>query len=368
MTVGDVQRVIESWAPRDIALEHDNNGLQCGNPSTTVRGILVALDPSEMVVAEARRKKANLVVTHHPLLFRPLQSVTPSTPGGRCLRALVTHDIAMLAAHTSLDFTRGGTSSALAEKLGLINTEFLHRPYRVAKKIVTYVPAADVERVADAMAEAGAGTIGNYDRCSFRIDGTGTFRGNEATSPRVGKRGVLERVPEVRLEMAVHAWNVDHVIAALFKAHPYEEVAYEIYPTENRSTEYGMGVIGDLPRPRPLRDVLKDMKNTLNARGLRYAGETGRLVRRVAVCGGSGADLIGEAIRNGADVFITADVKYHGFQQAESGIAIVDAGHYETEFPVVRAIVDHLTIAVRTRGERIPVHATRISSNPVRFF
>jgi dinuclear metal center YbgI/SA1388 family protein len=368
MTVGDVQRVIESWAPRHIALERDNNGLQCGNPRAPVRGILVALDPAEAVVAEARRKKANLVVTHHPLLFRPLQSVTSLTPGGRCLRALVTHDIAMLAAHTSLDFTRGGTSSTLAETLGLINTEFLHRPYRVAKKIVTYLPRTDVDRVADAMVEAGAGTIGKYDHCSFRVEGTGTFRGNEATSPRVGTKGVLERVQEVRLEMVVHSWDVDRVVAALLKAHPYEEVAYEIYPTENRSTEYGMGVVGDLPHPRRLRDLLNDVKKALNARGLRYAGEAGRLVRRVVVCGGSGADLIDEAIRSGAEVFITADVKYHGFQQAASRIAVVDAGHYETEFPVVHTIVDHLRRAVRNRGERIPVHATRISTNPVRFF
>ena len=367
MTVQDVQHVIESWAPRDIALERDNNGLQCGDPSAVVRGILIALDPAEAVVGEARRRKANLVVTHHPLLFRPLSSVTPRTTAGRCLRALLKHDIAMLAAHTNLDFTRGGTSFALAEALELADIQFLHRPYRVTRKIVTFVPPADADRIAEAMAKAGAGTIGNYDLCSFRVEGTGTFRGNAASSPRLGAKGVLERLPEVRLEMVVPSWNVDRVVGALLKAHPYEEVAYEIYPIENQSTNHGMGVIGNLPRPVRLGTFLSNIRKALHSDGLRYTGDVKRLLRRVALCGGSGADLTDEAVRQGADAFVTADIKYHGFQEATSRIALVDAGHYETEFPVVRAIADRLKNAIRDTGERIVVNTTRISTNPVHF-
>ena len=366
MRISDIRKIIESWAPPEIALERDSVGLQVGNPAASVRGILVALDPTEAVVAQARRKGANLIVTHHPLLFRPLRSVTPSSPEGRCLRSLVKHDIAMIAAHTNLDFTRGGTSFALADVLGLTNVAFLHQPYRITKKIVTFVPEADADRVADAMAEAGAGTIGNYEHCSFRIEGTGTFRGNALSSPRAGSRGVLERVREVRLEMVVPSWNVDAVVKALRASHPYEEVAYEVYPTENRSEDHGMGVIGELPRPVRLAVFLGRARRQLRAGGLRFAGDPRQVIRRVAVCGGSGAELIPEAERRGADVILTADVKYHAFHLATQRLAVVDAGHFETELPVVGVLVRRLRDALRARDARTRVSAA-VEKSPVHF-
>jgi dinuclear metal center YbgI/SA1388 family protein len=365
MTVGDVQQSIEAWAPREIAFEGDNTGLQCGDPAAPVRGILVALDPTEEVALEAQRTNANVIVTHHPLLFHPARSVTPQDGVGRILRLLLKADGALVSAHTNLDFARGGTSFALAEKLGLREIAFLHQPHRITKKIVTFVPLRDAERVAAAMADAGAGIIGNYDYCSFSVEGIGRFRGNEASSPAVGRKGSLEQVQEVRLEMVVPSWNVSRVVDAMRAAHPYEEVAYDVYPTENRSNDYGMGVVGKLPRPVRLETFLRTIKRVLGTQGLRFTGRPGGLVQGVAACGGSGADLLAEAVRHGADVFVTADVKYHSFRDATGSIALVDAGHFETEFPVVDAIVKHLTTVIRGRGERIPVRAARRQMTPV---
>jgi dinuclear metal center YbgI/SA1388 family protein len=367
MTVDDIHRLIGSWAPAAVALERDNIGLQCGDPSMAVRGILAALDVTEPVIEEALRKRANLIVSHHPLLFRPLRAVTPATAAGRCVRALARHEIAVYSAHTNLDFSRGGTSYALAEALGLSDGEFLETPYRLQKKIVTYVPAEHADPVAAAMAEAGAGRIANYDNCSFRTPGTGTFRGNEFSNPATGSRGRIERVPEVRMEMIVPQWNVEGVLRAMAKAHPYEEPAYDVYPLENRSREFGMGVIGFLRQPVSLRTYLGRIKNSLGTGSLRWTGNLRSMVRRVAVCGGSGGDLLEAAVASGADLYVSADLKYHSFHDAAGRIALVDAGHYETEIPVVRALVLRLRKEFRGRGILIPVFATAHSTNPIHY-
>ena len=368
MTVRDVERCIEAWAPREIAWEDDNPGLQCGDSNTVVKGILVALDSSSDVVEEAYKRNANLIVTHHPLLFRPLRSIPTDSLRGRVIGALMRRRIALYSAHTNLDFTRGGTSFALADALKLKNTGFLHRPYRIFKKIVTFVPAEDCDRVAEAMARAGAGVIGNYDSCSFRTEGTGTFRGNESSSPRRGRRGALERVREVRLEMLAPSWKVDAVVEAMRRAHPYEEVAYDVYASEHRSGEHGMGVIGDLASPVSLRTFLGTVRRSLGTGALRYTGDVRRTIRRVAVCGGSGSDLTGEALRKGADVFVTADIKYHGFQDAPPAMALVDAGHFETELPVIPALVARLRQDLGSFPGKVPVNASRRSENPVHYY
>jgi len=365
MKVRDIQQILESWAPKEIAWERDNPGLQAGDPAARVRGILVALDVTEEVIAEAVRRKANLLVSHHPLLFRPLSAVTMQSVRGRCIRLLMQSGINLYSAHTNLDFTRGGTSFALARALGLTGVEFLRTPYEMQRKVVTFVPPAETGRVARAMADAGAGVIGNYDSCSFSSPGTGTFRGNQWSRPAVGKRGVLEHASETRLEMIVPRWRVDDVIGALHRAHPYEEVAYDVYPLENRSRDHGMGIIGNLRRPVPLRDFLKDVKRRLGIPALRCTGNMRKQVRRIAACGGSGSELMDEAARRGADAFVTADVRYHSFHDLEAGMALVDAGHYETELPVVHAVVEHLRAACKARHAAVPVHAARISTNPI---
>jgi dinuclear metal center YbgI/SA1388 family protein len=365
MKVRDVQQMIEQWAPPDLAWERDNPGLQVGDPDAQVRGIIVALDPTEQVVAEARRRGASLVVTHHPLLFRPLRSVTTRRSVERTVLALARYGMAAIAAHTNLDFTEGGTSHALADRLGVLAPEFLRRPFRTHAKIVTFVPPSHVAAVADAMSGAGAGVIGGYDRCSFRTDGTGTFRGGPATSPVVGSQGLFERVPEVRLEMLVPRRSVGAAVEALRAAHPYEEPAYDLYHLENLDTTAGMGVVGTLPAAEPFSRFLGRIRRLLGTRALRYAGDPRRTIRRVALCGGGGAELLDDAVNSGADVYVTADVSYHVFHEAAGRIALVDAGHYETEFPVVGALVAHLRAQIASRGGRLAVNPARTSTNPV---
>ncbi len=365
MIVRDVQEIIEKWAPTGIAWERDNVGLQIGSPDATVKGILVCLDVNEEIIHEARARRSNLIVSHHPLLFRPLQSVNLENGNGRCIEQLLRSQISLYSAHTNLDFSRGGTSFALADKLGLTNVDFLRKSYRLSKKIVTFVPSDHVDRVAEAMGNAGAGRIGNYESCSFRSQGIGTFKGNAKSKPAVGTKGKLEQIQEIRLEMIAEQPNMRSVVQALHDTHPYEEVAYDIYPLENVSTEYGMGIIGELSKPIPAGQFISHVKRSLKTDAVRYARGTQTRIRRVAACGGSGSELADEAIRQGADAFITADVKYHSFQDAAHRILLVDAGHYETERPVVDALVKRLKKKFKNTGEQVPVHASRISSNPI---
>jgi len=367
MDVRTVQEIMESWAPRQLAWEKDNTGLQCGDPDDAVRGVLVALDVTDSVLQEAVRHRANLIVSHHPLLFRPVRSVTPRDETGRCLQAALKRNISVYAAHTNLDFAPDGTSFALADAIGLQGSTFLHRPRTLLKKIVTFVPARDADRLAAAMSGAGAGSIGNYRDCTFRAEGTGTFRGNTLASPAVGRKGLLERIPEVRLEMVAAEWRLERVIAAMIKAHPYEEPAYDVHALENWSGEHGMGVVGELPRSEPLAAFLARTKRSLKVQSLRWTGDPRSRIRKVAVCGGSGSELIDEAIRQGSDAFVTADIRYHSFHHAAGSIALVDAGHYETEYPVVPAIVRRLRKEFHRRGDRVAVQAATRSTNPVRY-
>ncbi|RPH36553.1 Nif3-like dinuclear metal center hexameric protein, partial [bacterium] len=267
----------------------------------------------------------------------------------------------------NLDFTRGGTSHALAEALGLEGIEFLHRPYRTQKKIVTFVPASHVDAVAAAMAGAGAGIIGNYEHCSFRAPGTGTFQGNASSNPVIGRRAVLEEVPEVRLEMMVQQWDVDRVIRAMIGAHPYEEVAYDVFGSESPVKSFGMGVIGTLPRAVHPAAFLRTIKKVLGVASMRCTPFHTNRVQRVAACGGSGADLLGEAVRQGADLFVTADVKYHAFHEALGETILVDAGHWETEFPVVRVLAARLDKEIRRQTSRLPIAVASTPTNPVRY-
>lgn len=365
MTVNDIHTILAAWAPKEIAWERDNVGLQVGDMKAEVAGILVALDCTERIVTEAKKRNANLIVTHHPLLFRPPKTITPGDEVGKCIRALIANNIHLYSAHTNLDFTRGGVSFAIAEALGLQEVDFLRTPHRVQKKIVTFVPEAQVAKVRDAMAAAGAGVIGNYDHCSFGTIGAGSFRGNEASNPSVGEKGKLEQVSEVRLEMIANQWDVPRVLKAMRASHPYEEVAYDVYALENASNEFGEGIIGSLPKAMRIENFLTLVKKSLGAKAVRRTVSFGKPIRKVAACGGAGADLLDTAIACGADAFITADVRYHDFHRAAHRIVLVDAGHYETEHLVVEALVKRLKKEFVAWGKGIPVSAARQSTNPI---
>lgn len=348
-------------------MEKDNAGLQCGDPLAPVHRILLALDATPRLVQEAIRRRADLLITHHPLLFRPVQKIDLQTDKGRIIRELLAHRIALVAAHTNLDFTEGGTSHALASLLGIQHVEFLHSMENLQKKIIVYVPASHADAVAEAMAGAGAGVIGDYEHCSFRVEGTGTFKGGHRSTPAIGRRGVFERVPETRIEMVAPSWRVTEILGAIRAVHPYEEPALDVIPTDIPERRAGMGVIGSLARPIAFPKFVRRVKRALHVPLVRCSGGSGRSVSRIAVCGGAGADLLDAAVAGGAEVFVTADVRYHSFHDAGDRILLLDAGHYETEFPVIPVVAERLQDQFRKRGENILVQVASTTTNPVAY-
>jgi len=365
MTVADVEHIIEEWAPRWVAWERDNVGLQIGRRNQQVRKIMLALEVTEGVVHEAIRKKADLLFTHHPPLFHPASSLTDADQTGSNILTLAENKIAVYSAHTNLDFTRNGVSFALAETLGLKKAKFLSPLEGKLSKVVVFVPPTHVEQVAKKMSDSGAGVIGDYHSCSFRIDGTGTFEGTETSRPYIGRRQSFERVKEVRLEMIAPTARVPSVIQAIKNVHPYEEVAYDVYPVNTPSANYGVGAFGELDRVVTLQAFLRKCKQVLSVQSLRYTGNSTQKVRTAAVCGGSGSDLLEAAIRAKADVFVTADVRYHTFHAAHGRIALVDAGHWETEHVVLEPARRKLQDAARRLNQRISVTVAQTPTNPV---
>ncbi len=355
MTVGTIAKIIEDWAPKELAWEKDNVGLQVGEYSGSVKKILVALEVTDALLDEAEKKKVQLIVSHHPLIFRPLKSVTMNDRVGRLVRRLIQKNIALYSAHTNLDFTKNGVSIALAEQLGLENIEFLVPLSPMHKKVVVFVPRDCVEKVSEAMSNVGAGIIGNYDLCSFRVEGKGTFRGNDKSNPFIGTSKRLESVDEVRLEMLVPKWKLHNVLSAMKSVHPYEEVAFDVYPLENISSDCGMGAIGNLKKEMKLKNFLRHVKTKLGCSNLRYSNGKNETISKVAVCGGSGSEFLSNAIAKNADAYITADVSYHPFHDAENNIVLVDAGHYETEKHILPKIVERLTTEFRNRNDNAEI-------------
>lgn len=367
MTVSDIEQFFELWAPKWVAWERDNVGLQVGDSSRKVSSVLIALDVTPAVVAEAIAKKIDLIISHHPLLFRPPSSITTNDEVGTMILSLAEHHIALYSAHTNLDFTRDGVSVVLAKTLGLSDVRFLSPLKGTLVKIVVFVPQEYVDKVSYAMANAGAGVIGEYTSCSFQTNGTGTFRGSKSAKPFLGAKEKLEMVNEVRLEMVAPKARAQTIVNAMKTAHPYEEAAYDIYPLENTSPNFGMGAIGSLKKRISLRSFLTSVKKALRAEGLRYTGNLSRQIQRVAVCGGSGSDLLNDAIKAKADVFVTADVRYHTFHSAQNTIALVDAGHWETEYCILEPIASRLREAAKQSGDTLKIVTTKNTTNPIHF-
>ncbi len=365
MQIANIITTIETWAPTWTAWEKDNVGLQVGDPQRPVTRVLVALDVTEPVIKEAIAKKVELIVSHHPLLFRPPASISTQHPVGKLILTLAEHHIAVYSSHTNLDFTKGGVSFSLAQELGLTDIRFLSPLQETLAKIVVFVPDGHVERVRKSMANAGAGIIGEYDECSFAITGKGSFRGSEFSKPFIGKAGQVEFTDEVRLEMLASRARVDAIIHAMKEVHPYEEVAYDVHPLLNPNPNFGMGAIGELSKPQLLPQFLKHLKRKLNLKAVNYSGTTSKKIQRVAVCGGAGSDLLQDAIRAGAEVFVTADVRYHTFQSASDQIVLIDAGHYETEQVVLKPLAECIQAAARAAGSSLSISITKQVTNPV---
>jgi dinuclear metal center YbgI/SA1388 family protein len=345
VTVRQIIAHLDRWAPPADKADYDNVGLQVGDPEAEASRVLVALDLTDEVLDEAERIGADLVVTHHPLLFRPLKALTPQSMSGRLALRLAQKGIAYYTSHTNLDAQHGGVSFALAERLGVGDLSVLAPAKNDQVKLVTFVPQDAADRVREAMAEAGAGHIGDYTGCAFTSDGTGHFTPGDDANPAIGEAGgPAERVEEVRIEVEVGRGRLPGVLAAMREAHPYETPAFDVYALETTGTRVGFGAVGDLEETLPMPEFLTIVAERLHAGALRWAGDERRFVRRVAVCGGSGSSLIGAARRAGADAFVTADLTYHQYFDAAEGrpMALVDAGHYETERVTERLLVGEL--------------------------
>jgi dinuclear metal center YbgI/SA1388 family protein len=326
------QRIIqyfEQFAPKHLAMEGDKIGLQVGTLQKEVKKVMIALDVLESVVDEAIAEGVDLIIAHHAVIFRPLKNLRTDLPAGRLYEKLIKHDIAVYVAHTNLDVAEGGINDLMAEALGLQDVDILEKWHeQKLKKIVVYVPLSHVEAVREAMSQAGAGWIGHYSHCTFGVQGTGTFMPREGADPYIGEQGKLEEVAEVRLETIMPEEIQARVLKAMTNAHPYEEVAYDIYPVEQAGSTWGIGRIGKLAKPISLHEFAEQVKSAFEVKGLRVVGDMDRMIQKVAVLGGDGNSFVPKAMFRGADVLVTGDIYYHTAHDAMAGgLSIVDPGH-----------------------------------------
>jgi len=337
--------VMEGLAPKYLAESWDNVGLLLGNPAQEISKLLITLDVTQDVVAQAVHDHIDMIITHHPILFKAVNNIRTDLPQGQLIANLLKANIAVYAAHTNLDIATGGVNDILASKLNLQETEPLAVSYTEKLcKLVVFVPSTHMEVVRRAISEVGAGHVGNYSHCTFAAKGIGSFLPLDGTQPFIGCNGVVEYVGEDRLETIVPEKMMRRVLKAMLKVHPYEEVAYDLYELANSGRSLGLGRIGKLIAPMPLSEFIIQVKMVLGLEYINVAGPQDKIVKKVAVCGGSGAGFIKKAAFAGADVFITGDVKYHEAQDAlVAGIVVIDAGHFATEEPVVPFLAEYLT-------------------------
>ncbi len=366
MQIKQIAQVIEEVAPLMYQESYDNCGLQVGDPDSEVSGALLTLDVTEEVIAEAIERGCNLIIAHHPLIFSGLKRITGKNYVERCVRMAIKHDISIYAAHTNLDnMYRGGVNALIGTKLGLTDTQILQPKENTLAKLCTYAPREIAAQVLDALFAAGAGSIGKYDQCSFSSIGTGTFRPGLDTNPTIGTAGgQRELVDEVRIEVIVPQHLRTSVLKALFSAHTYEEVAYELIAIPNQNPEIGAGMVGNLPQPLSEFEFLAFLKANMKAEVVRHTALLGKPISRVAVCGGSGSFLLKDAISAGAQVFVTADFKYHQFFDAEGKIMIADIGHFETE----QFTPEIFESVLRKKFPNFAVLLSNVLTNPVKYF
>ena len=361
MTIKNITDYIEILAPLEYAEDFDNVGLLVGNYNTTVTNVLVTLDSLEETVDEAISKNCNLIISFHPIIFSGLKKLNGNTYVEKVVLKAIKNDIAIYATHTALDNSVNGVSAKMCEILGLKNTTILIPKKSIIKKLTTYVPKNDAEKLKSALFKAGAGNIGNYSHCSFSVLGTGTFMGNENSNPKVGKKGKLHSGEEEKLTITLESKNETEILKSLFKNHPYEEVAYEIVTLENTHQNIGMGMIGELKEEMSESDFLNFLKKTMKTECVRHSELLSKTIKKVAVLGGSGSFAISNAKKAGADVYISADFKYHDFFKAENKILLADIGHYESEQFTKNLLVDYLT----KKFSNFAVVLSEKSTNPI---
>ena len=364
MKVEEVLEQLDNWAPPALQESYDNAGLLCGDKTTELTSAIVCLDVTEEVIAEAISSGANLIIAHHPIIFSGLKRLTGSNYVERTIIKAIQNNISIYAIHTNLDNISTGVNKIIGDKLGIDKTQILLPKQGLIKKLVCYCPTNKSEEFRKALFDAGAGHIGNYDQCSFNTEGEGSFRALENSHPYVGKKGQIHFEKEQKIEVVFDAHLEYKIIKTLHENHPYEEVAYEIYQTENRHPYLGAGMIGVLSKEMELGDFLAHLKDKFDLKIIRHTNSLNRQIKRVAWCGGAGSFLLKDAIKQKADMFITGDFKYHEFFDAENQIVIADIGHYESEQYTMELIAAFL----KRKFPKFAVRLTRVNTNPVNYF
>ena len=361
--VKDILREIEEYAPLPLQESYDNAGVQVGDVNQWATGVLLSLDVTDEVIDEAIERGCNLIVSHHPLAFRAFKSLTGSSYVERCMIKACKYDLVIYAAHTNLDNAFGGVNYRLAEMIGLQNVRVLSPLKGTLLKLVTFVPEAYAEVTRNALFNAGAGTIGNYDECSYNLRGEGTFRANPGCNPFCGEVGELHVENEIRIEMILPSFKKAAVTRALLSVHPYEEPAFDFYPLANTWDQVGSGIVGELPAEEDEETFLLRIKDMFKVGCVKHSPYTGKPIREVALCGGSGAFLIKDAIAYGADVFITGEAKYNDFYDVENRILLAVIGHYESEI----CTKDIFYNIISKKFPTFAVHFSNVNSNPVKY-
>lgn len=363
MKLYEIIKVLEDFAPPSLQESYDNSGLLIGHPENEIYGIIISLNTNETVLQEAIDNGFNLIISHHPLIFKGLKKLNDKTAVERLVRKAIRNDINIYAIHTNLDNVLLGVNHILAKKIGLSNTKVLSPIKSLLKKLVTFCPLNEADKVRQALFDAEAGHIGNYDSCSFNTEGTGTFRALDNAQPFVGKIGELHKEKEVKIEVIFPEYREKILLDKLLIAHPYEEVAYDIYPLHNHWESVGAGLIGEIHPEQDALTFLNDLKESLSINCIRHSSIKANKIKKVAICGGSGSFLIPVAAKAGADIMLTADLKYHDFPEKSENMIIADIGHHESEI-FSKDLIYNLLI------KKFPTFAVQISKlekNPVNY-
>jgi dinuclear metal center YbgI/SA1388 family protein len=363
MQVKDIVQFLEESFPLSLQESYDNSGLICGRMDQEVEGVLLCLDSLEATVDEAIAKNCQLIIAHHPIIFKGLKKITGISYVERVIEKCIQHRISLYAIHTNLDNHIHGVNGEIANRIGLKNRRILRPMTNQLYKLVVFVPKGSLSDIDSALFNMGVGTIGNYSECHFRTEGIGTFKPNELANPTIGSSNIREEVAEFRVEYLVPKPLIGRALRTLFEAHPYEEVSHEIYPIENQDQRLGAGMIGELTQEVDALTFLKSLKSTFNCQVIRYTDLLNKPIKTVALCGGSGSFLLPDAIRSKADIFITGDFKYHEFFDAENHLIIADIGHFESEQFTPQLLAEKL----KEKFTKFAIHLTGLNTNPINY-
>jgi dinuclear metal center YbgI/SA1388 family protein len=364
MRIKDIVKELETYAPPALQESYDNSGLIVGSEDWECSGIICSLDATEAVILEAKAARCNLVVAHHPIIFAGLKKLNGKNYVEKTVITAIKNDIAIFAIHTNLDNVIDGVNNTLANKMGLIHKKILLPKAGIMSKIYTYIPESGVENLKKNLFEAGAGQIGNYSECSFQVLGKGSFKGNEASSPSVGEPNETIQLEEVKIEFLFPSWMKNKVISTLIKHHPYEDVAYEVISLNNDNQSVGSGLIAELPESMEEKAFLQMLQTSFNLVVIKHSPYLGKQIKKIAICGGAGSFLMKQALASEADVFVTSDIKYHEFFDADGRILVADIGHWESEQFTIGLLIDILQAKFPT----FAVLKSVIKTNPVNYF